>query len=307
MLTKVFSRRFVTTCATAMFVLWCTGQLARDRTWLTGLMFYIPAVPACLGMFFVAVWNLLAKQRVIGWGFFAGALLAGYVACQVDNQMFRPSPTVADAGQHTLVHWNALDGDLNWPGAQQHLVQQHADIYVLSEPPDAAALERLRTSLGSDYSAQRLGNMAMVARGSMSEFESLVQSKRIEVHTFEWAVDGQVLRMFGVDLVSSIFVARDPLLRQVNALIATYKPDIIVGDFNAPRRSLGLCDLPAGYRHAYNECGAGPGYTWPVPIPVYALDQCILGVRIAPTSYNLSTTWSDHRVQTLKFSCTSPR
>jgi len=93
-------------------------------------------------------------------------------------------------------------------------------------------------------------------------------------------------------------VARDPVLREINALIEQHQPDLVIGDFNAPRRSWGLSQLPDGYRHAFDTVGRGCGYTWPSFAPMLAIDQCVTGPRIAPVNYELRTTLaSDHRLQ----------
>jgi vancomycin resistance protein VanJ len=79
-------------------------------------------------------------------------------------------------------------------------------------------------------------------------------------------------------------------------------PDLVLGDFNAPRRSRALDPLPQGYTHAYEAVGHGWAYSWPMPLPVLAIDQTILSDRIEPFSYALhSTIVSDHRMQVLDF------
>ena len=78
---------------------------------------------------------------------------------------------------------------------------------------------------------------------------------------------------------------------------------VITRDFNAPRRSLAFTELPAGYQHAFDSVGFGYGNTWPMPVPMYALDQCIFGPRVVPADYRLvSSAHSDHRLQVFDFS-----
>ena len=104
-------------------------------------------------------------------------------------------------------------------------------------------------------------------------------------------------------MVSNVLVHRDPPLRQLIRLMEAHQPDIVAGDFNAPRRSLALDPLPVGFRHAYEVAGKGWSYSWPILFPVYAIDQCILGKRIVPIRYELaSSIHSDHRRQILEFS-----
>jgi endonuclease/exonuclease/phosphatase family metal-dependent hydrolase len=103
-------------------------------------------------------------------------------------------------------------------------------------------------------------------------------------------------------MVSSPLVKRDPLLRRVLAAMASEKPDLVLGDFNSPRRSRALDPLPEGFTHAYDAAGRGWAYSWPVPLPVLAIDQTIVGARLEPLAYALhSTIVSDHRMQVLDF------
>ena len=65
---------------------------------------------------------------------------------------------------------------------------------------------------------------------------------------------------------------------------------------------LALDALPEGYHHAYDQAGSGWSYTWPIPCPVWAIDQCIVGPRVQPLRYTQrSTTSSDHRMQIFDF------
>jgi endonuclease/exonuclease/phosphatase (EEP) superfamily protein YafD len=91
-------------------------------------------------------------------------------------------------------------------------------------------------------------------------------------------------------------------LRRVAELVRAHRPDIVVGDFNAPRRSRVLSVLGDEYRHAYDVAGSGWSYTWPLPFPVYAIDQCIAGPRVEIVDYRIrSSVLSDHRRQVLDF------
>ena len=97
-------------------------------------------------------------------------------------------------------------------------------------------------------------------------------------------------------------MARDPNLREIVAWIERRQPDVVVGDFNAPRRSRALQPAPEGYAHAYESSGSGWSYTWPSLLPVLAIDQCLIGPRISPGRYRLGTSLlSDHRIQKLTF------
>ena len=104
------------------------------------------------------------------------------------------------------------------------------------------------------------------------------------------------------DMTSHATVPRDPYLRPFVAMLAERKIDVSVGDFNAPRRSLAFSNLPEGFQHAYDDAGTGWSYTWPVPVPCLAIDQCISGPDVVAVQYELrSTLLSDHRLQIMDF------
>jgi len=70
-------------------------------------------------------------------------------------------------------------------------------------------------------------------------------------------------------------------------VLVEYRPDLVAGDFNAPRRSRAISPLPAGFAHAYDLAGCGWSYTWPVICPLYAIDQCIVSNSVRPIRYEL--------------------
>src|SRR5262249_7265035 len=144
--------------------------------------------------------------------------------------------------------------------------------------------------------------VAAFAGGSIAGRRLPVQSRHVEAFVVSWTLGAQEWSILIVDLPSSIAIAREPLLREVRSLIEANQPDIVIGDFNAPRLSRALCELPLGYRHAYEVVGCGWAYTWPVPLPLWAIDQCLVGPRALPEHYELrSTLFSDHRMQILDF------
>ena len=288
--------------AIVFFVLWCIGQIARDQTWVTGLCFYIPSLFVGVLFAFLTFVRWRQKSR-IGWIFLAIAGLAGFCVCFVDNSIFgglwveSQTPT----STHTLVHWNVFDGQFYWQSGHNRLVAMAPEIIVLSEPPSPERVRALSEALGAEYDYQRFGSMAAIARGELAPNNTLADEENYEVNQFYWTFGGKTYQIFGVDCSSDIFHHRHPTLGKVNSLIAEHQPDFIVGDFNAPRRSLALQQLPTGYVHAYESVGTGLSYTWPWPVPMYSLDQCIVRQPIRIDSYELISGASDHRLQFLRF------
>jgi endonuclease/exonuclease/phosphatase (EEP) superfamily protein YafD len=284
----------------ALALLWAIGQVARDATWLTGMCFYIPSVVVGAAL---VVWTLVCgvRRRCRLAVLTAGLALAPLgVVLFAENRFGAEPGRPATDGELRLVHWNVAHRLST--GAQQVLRDQHADIYVLSEIPDVRTVEEFRATLGPEYQAQIFANLAVIATGTIRTDGWLINCSSTSVQSVTWERNGRTLRLLVVDLPSSIQIHRDPLLREINALIERHQPDLVVGDFNAPRRSRALASLPDGYRHAYDTAGSGWGYTWPVPVPMYALDHCLHSSRIVLVHYSLhSSIHSDHRLQIMDF------
>jgi hypothetical protein len=285
-----------------LFAGWAVGQFARDATWLTGLCFYLPSAVVAAVSLVAAVLNATARRRIPSLFATVLALPPLLMVTLVENRLIDS----LDCGSSDLrlVHWNT-GGRPARPGVGDYLIAERADLYVLTDVPNASHVGVLHDRLGKEYHASTFSNLAVVGRGEVRADGWLVNRDGFEVQEVTWAPPGQPpLRLLVVDLPSDVWVARDPLLREVNALIGQYGPDLVVGDFNAPRRSWALANLPHGYKHAYYTCGGGWGYTWPVPVPMYAIDHCLHGRRVRPGSYRLGGLGgdSDHRYQVFDFS-----
>jgi len=201
-----------------------------------------------------------------------------------------------------LVHWNVYRGNFGWDGIENALQRHGADLYVLSEIPQQADMQATAMSFGQDYAGIRFSNLGVVARGSLGDGKWLRRQGGVQAYGLIWQSPQGSCRVLAVDLASSLRLAREPRLLAVRKLMVDWNADLVVGDFNAPRRSRALSPLSPGFVHAYEAVGSGCSYTWPLPCPVYAIDQCILGQRIQPVIYDLESSFrSDHRRQVLEF------
>lgn len=220
-----------------------------------------------------------------------------------------------------LVHWNVFRNFLPWQRKIERLRRLEADVYVLNEVPRQVTRGNwaLKLGPGMDYAMGQL--MVVACRGRVLAHELEIDPGLVTL----WVqcaiappetpgdVDGtaldataamtlhrepRALSILAVDISANPLMARDPVLARLMAKIDARRPDLIAGDFNAPRRSRRLQHLRNGYRHAYEAAGRGWPYTWPVPLPLLAIDQCMFGPRITPHSFHyVSTASSDHRVQ----------
>ena len=274
-----------------LVVVWSIGQLFRDATWLTGLCFYLPSPLLAFALPVAAIWARGRRTLVL-----LLAIPPLLFTLAVENQFGRSAANPPER-ELRLIHWNVGLADFGSEHLHGVLEDLRGDAYVFSEAPGDTELwaeEHIDSTV-------RFRSMLVTARGELRLVEPLPLTRGLAA-LMEWTLDGRTLTLLITDLPSSILVARDPLLAELNALIRKHRPDLVVGDFNAPRRSRRLADLPEGYVHAYDAAGSGWSYTWPVPCPMWAIDQCIAGPRVAPVRYELrSSRHSDHRLQCFDF------
>lgn len=282
-----------------LVVIWIAGQVLRDRNLYTGLMFYFPTPILATALILLAM--AIRRHR---WLYLALAAAPIGMLLFVENRWVRPELpgdvvlATGDTGERMplrLVHWNVCHGELGWEKQWEHIERLHPDVIVLSEIPEPFDP---RTVTG--FEVLIIDGMAVACHGSMTTTRPLVSGGALDAYHVTCLLEDGSLELLIADMTSRIALPRDPYLRPFIGLLAAREIDIVVGDLNAPRRSLAFSELPVGYRHAYDAAGAGWSYTWPVPIPVLAIDQCIIGPRMRPIRYELeSTLLSDHRLQVL--------
>jgi endonuclease/exonuclease/phosphatase (EEP) superfamily protein YafD len=114
----------------------------------------------------------------------------------------------------------------------------------------------------------------------------------------EVVVDGRQFTAVVIDVTSKLEVHRREPLARVARLIEPLSrgPVVVMGDFNTPTDSPHLAGIRARYRNAFEEAGYGSSATWPVPLPVLAIDQVWLGGAVqAQRAEHVASRWSDHQ------------
>jgi len=288
--------------APGIFGAWLIGELLTDRFDYLVVLFHVPAMAYGGALLAIAVPIWLCRRR---WSAVLAALLALgplLFVFAIENQWTRPPAPEHNGPTLRLVNWNVREGTHGYTAVAERLKAFEADIVILNEIGDPTELARLVRRLGDGLDVVHAERTAVIARGALTALRRL-PTTRGRVYALQWDSPIGPLAMFAVHLHSSMILSQRASLGKLNQYIAERRPDVVGGDFNAPRRSPALLDLPAGYRHAYHLAGAGRSYTWPAWCPLLAIDHCLVNeARIRAISYNIeSTTLSDHRIQVLNF------
>lgn len=289
-------RRLMIIGSVIAWLFWIVGQIFRDQSWVLALMFYIPS-PALMAVLLVFT-AISRRRRFTEWRLFAVmALLPLFVMLIIENRWWPSQPHVNSVGSTRLVHWNICRTRMGWQSQKDALFSLNPEIIVLSEVTDEVKEDDFE-----GFEVLKRSGLLIACRGkiSLTGFVS-VPSKLTVFHT-RCELPGGPLTVMVADHVSCVDVWRDPNLRIMFQVMSGGNVDVLAGDLNAPRLSRAFCDLPDGYRHAYDVAGSGYSYTWPVPVPFLAIDQCLCGPQVQPVAYRLqSTMLSDHRIQILDF------
>lgn len=281
---------------------WGIGQILRDVSWLSSLLFYIPSPVLVVGLLVAAAVCLWKKQRRSAVLLFVLMLVPLALVLFVENRLAGMPPQPSGAEPLRLVHWNVLHGALGWDGVVAELREHNADLYLLSEFPDEEEIPATAALLGDGYRGIQASNLGIIARGNLRDGQWLARGEGMKAYGFVWDSPAGECRVLFGDMDANLLLPREPRLVRMREALLEWDADLVAGDFNAPRRSRVLSALPDGYAHAHNAVGSGWSYTWPVPLPVYAIDQCIVGSRLRPLRYDLVTSLrSDHRLQVLEF------
>ncbi len=159
-------------------------------------------------------------------------------------------------------------------------------------------------TLFPDYQVSMLGGgIVCFVRGSSGVCNAIDLTSNSLLRILPVEVDGMTFQCAIVDIESSIFNSRaTPLSRLAEELGSVSGSVVVSGDFNTPLDSVHWGPLSERFSSATREAGSGYCATWPVPLPLMALDQVWYNAGIEPLSHSLGWSWaSDHRPVIVEF------
>ena len=116
---------------------------------------------------------------------------------------------------------------------------------------------------------------------------------------FDVKLDDRRLTVLLVDITPNPFFSRQKAFEQLLPMIDALqdRPLLVMGDFNTPTDSVWIGKLRQRLTNAFEEKGNGFSETWPMPLPVLAIDHVWVNDRIKVAACSQEgSVHSDHQM-----------
>ena len=271
------------------------GRLVGDQRLAAQWLSYLPGLPLALlaGAWLLGRRTAARPLRVLGLALLV-LTLTDFLLFEVRHRT--PGPDHPD--DLTVVHWNIARGRAGTTRILATLRDDAPDLLLLSElPRDPDFTGQVARATGLAH-VRVLQGLLLASRTPIHVREGRVELRNARGWSADVERGAARLRILLVDVQSRPDLDRRAMADDVAAWVADQPPDqplLVVGDLNTPRRGESLRPLRARLRHAYEVAGRGWPFSWPLPIPCYALDHIWFsdGVEWATFRYRFSL-GSDH-------------
>ena len=203
------------------------------------------------------------------------------------------------AGVRVLL-WNTARGFGGWEAVARSVASFDADIIGLVEAGGSGPERRefwSRRFPGYDLHLPG-GGLVILTRGRIVDRHTRRLAESSSCAEVSIEIVGHSVRLLLVDAVVRPFADRREVLQAVFDLAreSPQAPTIVMGDFNTPVDSTWFEGARRDFVHAFEAAGNGLLVTWPVPMPVMALDHVWVSRSARVACAHIGWTWaSDHR------------
>ncbi len=263
------------------------------------------ATPVCLlaatasGAFALA-WLLGRRRMARLCGGIALGLAVWTVAANVSVHAASPS------GRFRGLLWNVENGSRGWERVAKHVKHHDPDVAVFIElggnpATRAAALAGALPGRQLFWWSDVLG-LAVRGRILDARYVSLGRGSHAGLAHVE--LDGRPLTVVVVHPRSAPTSPRSEAFDALENLLATLRgePLLVMGDFNTPSDSVFFDPLRRDLSSAFETAGTGYAASWPMPLPVLAIDQVWTSDSVRVRSCHLAgSSASDHRLVAFSF------
>ena len=290
------TRRWTVRGLMLFVVIGVLARLVRDQFPGFSTLYYALPLPL-LALATLALTCLERREwkRMLRWGICTLLLGMGIV-----TDDWRGQPDRSDTQDLKVVFWNACRIHRGWDQVTAEVRSWDADVVALVEAGIGTEETRLQWKQGCPgYKVSLLGaGIVLLTRGqsgesTVHEFPDGSRARQITT-----TVNGQTLNLVIVDIQANPFSSRKEPLSQLAQVVAPLASEttLILGDFNTPADSALLEPIRSHYAMAFDQAGQGYRATWPIPLPVLAIDQAWASASVDVTScQHLWTQASDHR------------
>jgi endonuclease/exonuclease/phosphatase (EEP) superfamily protein YafD len=302
-----------------LLLLAAIGQIARDRSMVLALLFYLPLLPIGL---WALVQDLVFGGRCLPWPRFG---LAGLGCAAIGWSLFTmislAQPDKPSRNQFKLLHWNVHWGggknrnEDTWTSLMHEINHFSPDVVVLSEAPQKEWVAQLADKnqwsfVQCQHPPENLYwySLVVCCRGEVQrEYDEAIPNG----HVMSVLVNlgGQPVRLLVVDGESNPRLSRLDMLAKVDAIcqlgMREGKPvDILAGDFNTPRRSIGFDSFSGRQRYSLaSDKAFGWRGTFPAALPLFDIDHVWVRADFPVLECAFfANPNTDHRGQLVRFS-----
>ena len=270
----------------------------RDRWVPASVLFYglPPLLLFLLGMTAAAgLWR--QRQRRFAVAFFAMGIFCFGEAYR--TAYFHHSATVSGKS-HRVLLWNVCRGRLGFDAIATQIRHIDADVVGLVEADsDSEEMREFWNREFPGYQSLVLPNgLCLLTKGTVNQTEQGNLGPNGRYTLIRLTNRGDQLTLLLVDLDSNPFLSRQEPLERLTHFVESL-PDraiVVMGDFNTPPDSLFFDPLRRHFDNAFEAAGNGFYGTWPVPVPLLAIDHIWIGNGLETARCELCWTWrSDHR------------
>ena len=279
---------------------WGVRLTVRDAFPIASTVFYASPWPvlAALGAALCVVSSFRRRRIVTG----AAALLALGAAVGLFLSLALPPPAASSPSDLRVVFWNVGRPTEDLPRVLGILRAHDADIIGIDETGDLTqeAYRSWQMAFpGYQLSRKRSSGMMILTRGEILHTEKGSLGARGRFLESEVRLRGALYRILLVDMAASPLRSRRTAFRELLRRIDADADGklILMGDFNTPVDSVHFDVVHTRLANAFETAGRGYSATWPVPIPVMALDHVWVDREIEVTGCSLGfSLLSDHRL-----------
>ena len=307
-------RKLVNSGCVAMLFLVILGTIVRwttrDSSMLSGVIFYATP-PAMMVLLLLGIVTVL-ERRFVSTRRLATVLLVGAAGWTAQSQWISSpsSSTVTTEACPKVMFWNICEGKFGMDKVIATIQHHNPDIIALAEA-DQLKLRDADFFQQQFAGYQRLDfprRLMLLSRIPILSHRRLAWVQGCVVEATELETEFGTMTLVMSDIASTLFSHRKP---QVDALTQAVNrisgPVMIVGDLNTPVESSLFETLRKSHVNAFESHGHGLHTTWPMPLPVMAIDHMWGNYGIE--FYQAQILWtaaSDHRPLVAEFTLQPP-